>query len=99
MRAALIVITIVVLAVTGTALALGWEGVLTRRRDPVTVDAYVEGDRTPLSSHLSGYVRTVLVRDNQSVRAGDTIVQMVDDDLPRHGGGGRGRARSTRGTR
>jgi membrane fusion protein, multidrug efflux system len=80
MRAALIVITIVVLAVTGTALALGWEGVLTRRRDPVTVDAYVEGDRTPLSSHLSGYVRTVLVRDNQSVRAGDTIVQMVDDD-------------------
>ena len=80
MRAALSVITIVVLAVTGTALALGWEGVLTRRLDPVTVDAYVEGDRTPLSSHLSGYVRTVLVRDNQSVRAGDTIVQMVDDD-------------------
>jgi multidrug resistance efflux pump len=65
----------------------------------VTVDAYVAGDRTPLSSHLSGYVRSVLVCDNQSVRAGDTIVQMVDDDLPRHGGGGRGRARSTRGTR
>ncbi len=80
MRVALIVITIVVLAVTGTALALGWEGALTRRRDPVTVDAYVAGDRTPLSSHLSGYVRSVLVRDNQSVRAGDTIVQMVDED-------------------
>jgi membrane fusion protein, multidrug efflux system len=46
----------------------------------VTVDAYVAGDRTPLSSHLSGYVRSVLVCDNQSVRAGDTIVQMVDDD-------------------
>jgi multidrug resistance efflux pump len=29
----------------------------------VTLDAYVAGDRTPLSSHLSGYVRTVLVRD------------------------------------
>ena len=80
MRAALIVITIVVLAVTGAALALGWEGALTRRRDPVTVDAYVAGDRTPLSSHLAGYVRTVLVHDNQSVRTGDTIVQMVDDD-------------------
>ena len=80
MRVALIVITIVVLAVAGAALALGWEGALTRRRDPVTVDAYVAGDRTPLSSHLSGYVRAVLVRDNQSVRAGDTIVQMVDDD-------------------
>jgi membrane fusion protein, multidrug efflux system len=80
MRAVLIAITIVVLAVTGAALALGWEGALTRRRDPVTVDAYVTGDRTPLSSHVSGYVRTVLVRDNQLVRAGDTILQMVDDD-------------------
>ena len=74
MRVALIVITIVVLAVTGAALALGWEGALTRRHNPVTADAYVAGDRTTLSSHLSGYVRTVLVRDNQSVRA------MVDDD-------------------
>lgn len=46
----------------------------------MTVDAYVAGDRTPLSSHLSGYIRSVLVHDNQSVRAGDTIVQMVDDD-------------------
>ena len=80
MRAVLIVVTIVILVITGTALALGWEGAFTRRRDPVTVDAYVEGDRTPLSSHLSGYVRTVLVRDNQLVHAGDTIVQMVDDD-------------------
>jgi membrane fusion protein (multidrug efflux system) len=80
MRAVLIATTIVVLAVTGAALALGWEGALTRRRDPVTVDAYVTGDRTPLSSHVSGYVRTVLVRDNQLVRAGDTILQMVDDD-------------------
>jgi membrane fusion protein (multidrug efflux system) len=80
MRAVLIVVTIAILVITGAALALGWEGALTRRRDPVTVDAYVAGDRTPLSSHLSGYVRTVLVRDNQLVRAGDTIVQMVDDD-------------------
>jgi membrane fusion protein (multidrug efflux system) len=80
MRAVLIVVTVVVLAATGTALVLGWEGELTRRRDPVTVDAYVDGDRTPLSSHLSGYVRGVLVRDNQSVRAGETILQMVDDD-------------------
>ena len=80
MRVALILTTIVVLAITGTALALGWEGALTRRRNPVTVDSYVAGDRTPLSSHLVGYVRTVPVHDNQFVRAGDTIVQMVDDD-------------------
>jgi len=80
MRTVLIIVTIAVLAAAGAALALSWEGALTRRRDPVTVDAYVAGDRTPLSSHLAGYVRTVLVRDNQSVHTGDTIVQMVDDD-------------------
>ena len=80
MRAVLIVVTIVVLLATGTALALDWAGEFTRRSDPVTVDAYVESDRTPLSSHLSGYVSRVLVRDNQSVRAGEAIVQMVDDD-------------------
>ena len=78
MRAVLIVATIVVLVVAGAA--LGWEAELTRRRDPVTVNAYVDGERTPLSSRLSGYVRSVLVRDNQSVRAGETILQMVDDD-------------------
>src|SRR5262249_5413015 len=76
MRAVLIIATIVLLVIAAAALAIGWEGALTRRQDPVTVDAYVQGDRTPLSSHLSGYVRTVLVRDNQLVRAGDTIVQM-----------------------
>ena len=80
MRAFLIVAAIVVLAATGAALALGWEGELARRRDPVTVDAYVDGERTPLSSHLSGYVRRVLVRDNQLVHAGETILEMVDDD-------------------
>ncbi len=80
MRALLIVLTVFVLAAGGALLALVWEGELTRRRDPVTVDAYVDGDRTPLSSHLSGYVRRVLVQDNQAVRAGDIIVEMVDDD-------------------
>jgi len=80
MRGVLIVITIVVLVGTATTLALDWAGEFTRRHDPVTFDAYVEGDRTPLSSHLSGYVRSVLVRDNQAVRAGETILQMVDDD-------------------
>jgi multidrug resistance efflux pump len=73
-RNGLIVIIVVVLAVTGAALALGWEGALSRRRDPVTVDACVAGDLTPLNSPVSGYVHTVLVRANQLVRAGDTIV-------------------------
>jgi hypothetical protein len=63
-------------------LARGWEGKLTQRRDPATVDAYVDGDRTPISSHLSGYVRAVLVRGNQSVRAGETILGMSTTITP-----------------
>ncbi|HSZ91939.1 MAG TPA: biotin/lipoyl-binding protein [Acetobacteraceae bacterium] len=91
-------IAIAVLAVTGIVLTLGWEAAPSPARSS---DSRTLRGRRPHAarSHLSGYVRSVLVRDNQSVRAGDTIVQMVDDDLPRHGGGGRGRARSTRGTR
>jgi membrane fusion protein (multidrug efflux system) len=80
MRAVLIAVTIVILAGIAATLTLTWEGELTRRTNPVTVDAYVGGDRTPLISQLSGYVRAVRVGDNQTVRAGDTVVDMVDDD-------------------
>ncbi|MDO9710561.1 HlyD family secretion protein [Paracraurococcus lichenis] len=70
-----------VTAVVGAAmLVLGTRSALNRRDDPVTVDAYVDGDRTPLASHLPAYVRRVPVADNQPVRRGDLIVELVDDD-------------------
>jgi membrane fusion protein (multidrug efflux system) len=61
-------------------LAVGTRSALNRREDPVTVNAYVDGDRTPLSAHLPAYVRRVAVGDNQPVRRGDLIVELVDDD-------------------
>jgi membrane fusion protein, multidrug efflux system len=49
-------------------------------RRPVTVDAFVDGDRTPLAAHLPAYVRRVAVGDNQPVRRGDLVVELADDD-------------------
>ena len=50
-----------------------WTGAARYQR---TDDAYVAGDVTPLSAKVSGYVRSVLVSDYQSVRAGDPIVEI-----------------------
>jgi membrane fusion protein (multidrug efflux system) len=69
------------LAIASAALtALGTRSALNRREDPVTVNAYVGGDRTPLAAHLPAYVRRVAVGDNQLVKRGDLIVELVDDD-------------------
>ncbi len=70
-----------VMAIAAAALlAVGTRSELNRREDPVTVDAYVDGDRTPLAAHLPAYVRRVAVGDNQPVRRGDLVVELVDDD-------------------
>src|SRR4051812_35770368 len=61
-------------------LAVGTRSALNRREDPVTVNAYVDGDRTPLAAHLPAYVRRVAVGDNQPVRRGDLVVELADDD-------------------
>src|SRR6201981_777185 len=54
-----------------------WEG---GRIDQVTDDAYVRGDLTPLSTKVAGVVRDVRVADFQSVRKGEPLVQLDDDD-------------------
>jgi len=46
-----------------------------------TDDAYVKADLTPLSTKVSGLVESVTVGDFQSVRAGDLLVQLRDDDF------------------
>jgi membrane fusion protein (multidrug efflux system) len=54
-----------------------WEG---GHIEQVTDDAYVRGDVTPLSTKVAGIVRDVEVADFQSVRQGDLIAQLDDDD-------------------
>jgi membrane fusion protein (multidrug efflux system) len=54
-----------------------WEGT---RVEQVTNDAYVRGDVTPLSTKVAGLVREVKVTDYQTVRKGDELVLLQDDD-------------------
>ena len=55
----------------------GWQG---SRPDQETDDAYLKADMTPLSTRISGTVKKVSVGDYQSVKAGQTLVELDDDD-------------------
>jgi len=56
----------------------GW---MTHGRFMVTTDdAYVQADITTLSAKVSGYVSSVAVTNNQSVKAGDLIAKIDDGD-------------------
>ncbi len=45
-----------------------------------TDDAYVRADQTPLSTRISGTVRSVTVGDYQAVKAGQLLVELDDAD-------------------
>ena len=74
----------VVLAVLAAALAFGgYEGhelVDDGRFMVSTDDAYVQADITILSAKVSGYVASLAVANNQSVKAGDLIAKIDDGD-------------------
>lgn len=46
-----------------------------------TDDAYVGGDVTPISAHVSGFVAKVLVTDNQYVQAGQPLIRLDPVDF------------------
>ena len=54
-----------------------WEG---RAGEQKTDDAYVRADMTPLSTRISGTVRSMDVDDYQAVKLGQLLVQLDDDD-------------------
>ncbi|WP_243367959.1 HlyD family secretion protein [Microvirga solisilvae] len=74
----------VIMAIAGAALLFGgYEGYnwWTDGRFMVsTEDAYVQADITILSAKVSGYVSSVAVSNNQSVKAGDLIAKIDDGD-------------------
>jgi membrane fusion protein, multidrug efflux system len=49
----------------------GWQG---------TNDAYLQGDLTPISARVAGYVRELPIQDFERVRKGQVLAQLVDDD-------------------
>ena len=50
---------------------------LTRHAD----DAYLQADMTRVAAKVSGYVRSMPVEDYERVKAGQVLVQLVDDDV------------------
>ncbi len=53
----------------------------TSRFEIATDDAYVAADSTPVAPKISGYIKDVLVTDNQAVKAGDVLARIDDSDL------------------
>jgi membrane fusion protein (multidrug efflux system) len=45
-----------------------------------TDDAYLGGDVTPISPHMSGFIAQIAVTDNQEVKAGQLLVRLDDRD-------------------
>jgi membrane fusion protein (multidrug efflux system) len=73
---------VVLLVAAGLLLAIAghwteWEG---RRAEQQTDDAYLRADMTPLSTRISGMVRKVNVGDYESVKAGQTLIELDDED-------------------
>jgi membrane fusion protein (multidrug efflux system) len=81
-KKSLIIPLIVLLAAAGLLFGIvghwtGWQG---SRPDQETDDASLKADMTPLSTRISGTVRRVNVGDYQSVKAGQTLIELDDDD-------------------
>ncbi|MFX9696142.1 biotin/lipoyl-binding protein, partial [Acinetobacter baumannii] len=60
-------------------MAAGWAWA--HSHDEASTDnAYVRGDVTSLAPKVAGYVTTVEVEDNQTVRPGDVLFRIDDRD-------------------
>jgi len=62
-------------------IAGNWNKWTSERAAQETDDAYLRADLTPLSTKVAGVVATVAVSDYQSVKSGDLLVQLQDDDF------------------
>src|SRR3984957_18634551 len=75
---------IAILLIAGGIIAViagDWTTWTSNRTAQETDDAYVRADLTPLSTKVAGLVARVDVADYQTVKAGDLLVQLRDDDF------------------
>src|SRR5271156_4490358 len=76
-------IRVLVLLLTGLLVifvAREWDWWVGSAVQQSTDDAYLQADLTPLAAKVPGYVRQVPVQDFQRVKAGELLVEIVDDD-------------------
>ena len=74
---------VVFMAFLAVAVAVLWCGIhwwMVERFIEKTDDAYVDGDVTVISPHVSGYVAEVLVGDNQFVQKGQPLIRLDSRD-------------------
>jgi membrane fusion protein (multidrug efflux system) len=62
-------------------IAGNWNAWASEKTEQETDDAYTRADLTPLSTKVAGLVATVAVSDYQSVKAGELLVRLRDDDF------------------
>jgi len=77
-RGLLVVASLLVLTGTGW---FGWHHWTIGRFEVSTDDAYVKADSTTVAPKVSGYLSTVLVQDNQQVKAGQVLAHIDDRDF------------------
>ncbi|MBV9770955.1 MAG: HlyD family secretion protein [Bryobacterales bacterium] len=79
----LVVPAIILVMGAGVMLLIGgnWNTWASEQPSQETDDAYVRADLTPLSTKVAGLVANVAVSDYQSVKAGDLLVELQDDDF------------------
>src|SRR3984957_19618699 len=66
----------IVVVITGN-----WNAWASEKAAQETDDAYTRADLTPLSTKVAGLVATVAVSDYQSVKTGDLLVHLRDEDF------------------
>ena len=69
------------LAVLSSAAWFGWDYWTVGRFQVSTDDAYVKADTTVIAPKVSGYLREVLVGDNESVVAGQVLARIDERDF------------------
>jgi membrane fusion protein, multidrug efflux system len=68
------------LAIAGAAY-FGWQYWTVGRFEVSTDDAYVQADNMTVAPKISGYLGSVLVEDNQQVKAGQVLARIDDRDF------------------
>src|SRR6202789_4712550 len=81
-KKSVIIPLIVLLAAAGLLFCIAGHltGCQGNRPEQETDDAYLRADMTPLSTRISGTVRKVNVNDYQSVKAGQPLIELDDED-------------------
>jgi membrane fusion protein, multidrug efflux system len=75
-----LIISIVVLVIVAAAATFGHRWWTVGRFIESTDDAYVGGDITVIAPKVSGFIARVAVTDNQTVHAGDVLVELDNRD-------------------